>query len=137
MATNLGTAVNFGFTGTNGITGLATGQLLQSVDHTRQADVEDIRDADGDVAARVFYNPNDALTLEVIVTGTGLAAAITNTTLQTAGTIISITACASAPDLVATNWVVESARLAGSNVDAKRITLQLKKNASVTAAASA
>lgn len=136
MATVLGTAVNFGFQGTNGITGLATGYLLQNVDHTKQADVEEIRDADGDVNSRVFYNANEQATLEVVVTGTNLAASLTNTTLQAAGTIISITACTSAQDLVQTNWVVESSRLSGSNTNAKRVTLELRRHAGVTAAAS-
>ena len=138
MATTLGTPVNFGFTGTNGITipGIS-GTLLQSADLTNQADVEEVRDADGDVVSRSFYNQNNDASLEYVVTGTTLADSITNTALQTPGTIIVITACTSMPELIATNWVVEpGVKVTGIHTSFKRITLSLKKYAAVTAIAS-
>lgn len=138
MATILGTAVNFGFTGTNGITitGMS-GTLLQSADLTNQADVEEVRDGDGDVVARAFYNQSFDASLEYVVTGTSIADSITNTALQTPGTIIVITACAGMPALIQTNWVVEpGVKASGTNTTVKRITLPLKRHAGVTAAAS-
>jgi hypothetical protein len=140
MATQYGTAVNFGFpTTANGITITGvSGTLLQSADHTKQADVFEVRDADGDIVNRTFYNQSDEATLEYIVTGTGLADAITNTALQTPGSLLVITACANMPSLVATTWQVEPGhKLSGSNMDAKKITVPLKKHAGVTATASA
>lgn len=137
MATINGTAVNFGFTGTNGITisGLS-GVLLQSVERSKQADCEVVRNAVGDEVMHGWYNVHDEATLEWIVTGTSLAAAVTNTTLQTPGTIVSITACASDPDLVATSWEVQSGvKVSGSNTNAKRISLPIKKFTNITAQA--
>lgn len=137
MATQYGIPINFGFaTTTDGITitGIS-GYLLQSADHTKQADIFEVRDADGDMANRTFYNFNDEASLEVIITGTNLAAAITNTALQTPGTILVISACANMPSLVATNWQVEPGhKVSGSNIDAKKITVPLKKFAGITAA---
>jgi cell division GTPase FtsZ len=135
MATQLGTAVNFGFVGVNGITGLTTGYMLQNVDHTKQADVEEVRDPDGDVVSRVFHNANETATLECVVTGSSLSAALSNTALNAAGAIVSITACPNVPELVQTNWVVETSRLSGSNTTAKRVTLELRRHAGITAAA--
>lgn len=139
MATINGTAVNFGFTGTNGIaiTGLS-GTLLQSAEHTKVSDLEKVRDGVGEVATHAHYNIHDEASLEYVVTGTGLAAAITNTVLQTPGTILVITACASMPSLVATTWEVQSGcKISGSNVNAKRITLPIHKYTGITAAAGA
>lgn len=133
------TAINFGFHSTAlGITisGI-TGWLIQNGSHTKNADVYEVRDGDGDVVQRTFYNFNDDASLECIITdATNQAGAITNTTsaLQTPGTIISITACAAMPSLVATNWQVESGiEISGSITDAKKVVCKLKKHAGITA----
>lgn len=139
MATVNGTPVNFGFTGTNGITitGL-TGLLLQSADYTKNADMEEIKDGDGDVVTVIFSNQNEEASLEFVVTdATNIAGAITNTTVSTPGAIIVISACASMPSLVQTNWIVQSGgKISGTNTTAKRITLPIKRYAGVTAVAS-
>jgi hypothetical protein len=138
MATINGNPVNFGFTGTNGIaiTGLS-GTMLQTAEHTKQADLEVARNGVGDEVTHGWYNIHDEATLEWIVTDTtNIAGAITNTALQTPGTILVITACASMPSLVATTWEVQSGcKISGSNVTAKRISLPLKKYAGITGAA--
>lgn len=139
MATNLGTAVNFGYaTTTNGITitGIS-GFLLQEAEHEADGDNEQIRDADGDVVADVHYNATQRATITAVITGTGLANAITNTTKPAKGTILVISACASDTELVATNWVVMRSRITGSNTTAKRLTIEIEKHAGITAAASA
>lgn len=138
MASILGTAVNFGFTGVNGITITGvSGTLLQSADLANQADVEEVRDADGDIVSRAFYNQSQDATLEYVVTGTNLAGAVTNSSLPTPGALLIITACASLPDLIATTWVVEPGpKVSGTNTTTKRITLGLKKHAGVTTIAS-
>jgi hypothetical protein len=140
MATINGTAVVFGYTGTNGIaiTGI-NGTLLQSTDQSAEADHEDVRNAVGDIVSRAWYDQNRKATLEWVITGTGLANAITNNTLTglTPGTIIVISACASNPDLVATNWEVMSSKNPGSNTSSHRMTVQLEKRAGITAVASA
>ncbi len=130
--------MNFGFTGVGGITitGIS-GILLQTAEQTKAADCEVGRNGVGDEVAHGWYNPHDEGSLEWIVSGTGLADAITNTTIvKTPGTIIVITACANMPDLVATNWEVQSgAKTSGSNTSFKRITLPVKKFPGITAVA--
>jgi len=139
MATINGTAVNFGYTGSNGIaiTGLS-GLLLQSADHSVDADKDEVRSNVGDIVNRSWYDQHAKATLEFAITGTGLANAITNTSLAglTPGTIIVISACASDPDLVATTWEVQSgASIKGSNTSHKRLSVPLEKRAGITAVA--
>jgi hypothetical protein len=136
-----GIAVNFAYTGTNGITitGIS-GTLLQSADVSAEAEKEDVRDNSGDLAARSWYDQHLKATLEWIVKGTGLGNALTLTTLTgiTPGVILVITACASVPDLVGTNWEVQSgAAIKSSNTTAKRISVPVEKRAGITAVASA
>jgi len=139
MATINGVAVNFGFTGSAGgiaITGLS-GVFLQSAEHEAQADVEIVRDGDGDEVIHAWHNQHEMARLEWVITGgTTIAAAITNTTLSNIlpGAIIVITACANIPALIATSWEVQAgSRISGTNVDSKRISLSIKKCPGVTA----
>jgi hypothetical protein len=141
MAILNGTAVNFAFTGTNGITitGIA-GTLLQSADVSAEADKEDVRNNIGDVVERSWYDQHYKAALEWVISGTGIANAIVNTALAglTPGTIIIITACASMPDLVQTNWeVMSGASEKGSNTTAKRMSVPLERRSGITAVASA
>src|SRR4051794_613203 len=110
MATINGTPVNFGFTGSNGIaiTGI-TGWLLQEAEHSKDADVEVVRNGVGDEVIHGWYNQQDKATLSYVITdATNIAGAITNTTaaLIVPGTFFVVTACASMPSLVATTWEV-------------------------------
>jgi hypothetical protein len=141
MPTINGTAVVFGFTGTNGmtITGIS-GLLTQQADHTLAADREEIRGGQGDHVAHSFYDQHQKGTLEFVVTGTGLGNAITNLTVKTIlppGTIIAVSACASDPDLIQTNWEVQEATVRHSNVGSARISLSVESRAGITAVASA
>ena len=140
MATSNGTAVNFGFTGSNGIviTGVS-GTLLQSADYSAEAGKDEVRSGVGDIVNRNWYDQHLKATLEWAITGSGLAAAITNTAVAALlpGTIIVISACASVPDLVATTWEVQRVSIKGSNTNAKRVTLELEKRAGITAASGA
>jgi hypothetical protein len=134
-----GTAVNFGFTGTNGITitGIS-GTLLQSAEHESMADVEITRDGLGAEVCNAFYNPHENAKLEWVVTGSGLAAAITNSALIAAGTFFVITACASMPSLIASTWqALSGCKLSGTNVNSKKLSVSLKKCPNITAVASA
>ncbi len=141
MATLNGTAVVFGYSSTaNGITITGvSGTLLQSTDHSADADHEDVRSAVGDIVSRAWYDQHRKATLEWVVTGTGIANAIVNNALAglIPGTILVISACASEPDLVATTWEVMSAKSSHSNTSAAKINVQLEKRAGITAAASA
>lgn len=131
-----GTPVNFGFTGANGLTVTGVnGTLLQSVDYSAEADHEDVRAGQGDIVSRNWFDQHLKATLEWVITGTGIANAIVNTAIAalTPGTIITISACASVPDLVATNWeVVSGASIKGSNTNNKRLSVPLEKRAGIT-----
>lgn len=134
-----GTAINFGFTGTNGITitGIS-GTLLQSAEHEAMSDCEVTKDGIGAEVCHGWHNYQDHAKLEWVVTGSGLAAAITNTALIAPGTFVVITACASMPSLVGTTWECQSGcKISGTNVNSKKISVTLKKVAGITAVASA
>lgn len=139
MATINGTPVNFGFASTAGgisITGLS-GVLLQSAENAEEADHEDVRNGTGDIVARAWYDFRRSATLEWVVTGTSLAAAITNTAISSLlppGTILVVAACASRPELAAT-WEVQSSRVTGSNTTCARINIQIEKRTGITAVA--
>ncbi len=140
MATINGTAVNFGFTGTDGITisGIS-GTLLQTADNANMADKEETRNGVGDIVTRGWYDQHQAAQLEWVVSGSGIAAAITNSAISglTPGTMISITTCLSMPSLVAT-WEVQSgAKVSGSNTTSKKISISIEKRAGITGAATA
>lgn len=133
-----GVAVNFGFTGTDGIaeSTILTGKMqLQSADYEATGDEEQVRDSDGDLVNRSFYNLGFKASLEYIPSGTDLSGAQTNTALPAVGAVLSITACASLAALVKSNWVVvPGGKITGSNTTAKRITLPLESHAGITAA---
>lgn len=135
-----GFPINFAFQGTNGITitGLS-GQLeLQSAEVTAKAENETVRLANGDKMARGWYDQHQQANLEFIITGTGLANAIVNSTVAnyTPGAFIIISACASMPDLVGKNWeVMDGGKVAGSNTTAKKLTLPLEYNPHIQAQA--
>lgn len=137
MSISNGTAVNFGFTGVNGLACSNINGILQSSDHSVEADKDEVRSGIGDIVNRNWYDQHAKATLEFVITGAtnSLAAALAATTLANLapGTIISITACASDPDLVATTWEVQSgAAIKGSNTNAKRLTVPLEKRAGIT-----
>ena len=138
MATQSGSKVVFGYTGTDGIaaTGLTGTMLLQSHDFESASEEKQIMSAAGDLATRIFHNAHLRATLEVIPTSaTDVAGARTSkaTLLALKRTILSITACADAPELIATNWLVTSAKAAGSNVGEHKVTLSLEAHAGITA----
>ena len=109
----VGVAVNFGFKSTSSDSGLTctglTGFLLQRSSIKAGADKEQIRSLQGDIAAENYYNLFTEADLTFVISSTGIAASITATALANfvAGLIISITACASTPDLVNSSWIVQ------------------------------
>jgi hypothetical protein len=142
MPTANGTAVNFGFTGANGLACSAINGILQSSDHSVEADKDEVRSPLGDIVNRNWYDQHSKATLEFVIQGAtnSIAAAIAATTLAnlTPGTIINITACASDPDLVGSTWEVQSgAAIKKGNTNAARLTVPLEKRAGITAASPA
>jgi hypothetical protein len=138
-----GIPVNFGFTSTAGDKGITstgfvfTGHLLQSVDYESGADKEEIRQLQGDIVSRNWYDLHTKGTFRLFIAAATKAAAITASTLTGAqpGDFISITACASHPDLIGTNWEVQSgAKIAGDVTKSAEITISCEKRAGITAA---
>lgn len=146
VAVQNGTAVNIGFAGTAGgltITSpaISTKLILQSADESQDATNYRVEDEVGNVVVSAWTDPHTKVTLELVIKGTGLADAIASTVLceaLTPGVILVIGACQQQPGLVGTNWEVMSApKVAGSNKDAKKLSLSLEKRAGITAAAGA
>ena len=145
-ATINGTAVNFGFSGTAGGVTITTpavfsgNLLLQSADFSQGADNEKTRDEVGNVVVEAYYDFHQKSTLEWVIKSTGIAAAIAASTLATVtpGTFVTISACQAMPDLVGTTWYVDGEpKIAGTNVNAKKVTLNLMKRAGITGPAAA
>jgi hypothetical protein len=145
MATQNGTPVNFGFTTTAGDKGITssgfvlTGHLLQSADYETGADKEEVRVLQGDIVSRNWYDIHTKANLRVVIAAASKAAAITATTLANLqpGAFINITACASHPDLVGTNWEVQpGVKSSGDVTKSAEITIPLEKRAGITAAMS-
>lgn len=137
-----GTAVNFAFPTTpGGITySVLSGKLiLQSADQSKGARNERVTDEVGNVTTSAWTDPHDKATLEHVIKGTGLADAITQTTLAAlaVGVIITISACANMPDLVATNWEIMDSKISGTNTSAKKLSLTLEKRVGITGPAGA
>ena len=137
-ATVNGTAVNFGFQGTNGITisGIS-GTLLQNSDISAMADCEVTRDGQGAEVVHGWHNFHNEGTLEWVVTSGTLSVAITNCALSALvpGAFLTISACTSCPDFVAT-WEVQSgAKHTKSNTTSSKISVPIKKFGGITAIA--
>ena len=138
-ATQTGVFVNFGFTGTDGLTeATLTGKgLLQSADYEPGSDEYQLKNAAGALATRVFPEVFKKATLEWIPgSSTNVAGSITSHSALVAlyHTIINISACTSMPELVDSHWLVVGMKSSGSNTDAKKITLSLEQYAGITTA---
>lgn len=141
MPVQLGTAVNFSFTSTASDGGLTctglTAHLLQGLDFEDGADKEQVRSIGGNVVSENYYDPHNKATLRFVISGASKSAALTATVLQTAGTILSITACASVAALVFTNWVVQAGtKITGDVTKSAELMIPLERRAGITAAQS-
>ena len=139
MATQTGVKVVFGYTGTDGIaaTGLTGTMLLQSHDYNASRDKLKLKGASGNTVTKIRSDEMKNATLEVIPSSaTDVAGARTSkaTLIALDGTILNITACADAPELVDTNWLVEDVKVTGSNEGHHKATLTLENHDGITAA---
>jgi hypothetical protein len=135
-----GVPVNFAFLGTNGITvaGLVGQFELQDAEVSAEAENEVSRNAQGDKMNRAWYDRHNKARLTAVIIGSGLAAAIANSTVNNylPGSFVQVTACQSMPDLVGKMWEVQSgASIKGSNTNAKRLDLPLEYNPNITGTA--
>lgn len=136
-----GVGVNIGYAGTpGGITftdgGVGATLILQTADVMQDAENYEVYDEAGNLTASAWLNPQAKATLELVISGSGGANAITQTTVCTnikAGDLLVVTACAALPALVATNWeVLSGPKVAGSNKDAKKFTVSLRASPGIT-----
>lgn len=140
MATQTGIKVVFGYTGTDGIaaTGLTAKGLFQSHEYAiTSPDEVKLKSAIGKVATRIFPEEVETATIEWIPgSATDVAGARTSKAdlLALRHTVINITACADAPELVNDNWFVDDVKITGSNVGEHKVTLMLIDNDGITSA---
>ena len=128
-----GTNIEFGIKGTTLTGSLIGGTLkLQSRDHTRQSDADEVRDEEGIVVQKSYYNQNEAVQVEYVVTGgTGTDAgtlAAASLTIPTPGSRCTL-ANARYTLCDGSNWFVSEsgASTRGSNTGALRVTIPLEK----------
>lgn len=145
MSVQNGTPVNFAFVATSGDKGMTstgfafTGHLMQNLDYETGADKESVRALGGDIVANNWYDLHTKASFRAVIAAASKAAAITATTLSNVqpGSFIAITACASHPDLVGTNWEVQAAaKVVGDVTKSAEITVPVEKRAGITAAQS-
>jgi len=128
VATINGIPVNFGFAGVLGISNLSGFLILQGVEESAGADKDEVRTYYGDIIYRNWFDQHYKATLECVITGSGINAAISATILSfvTPGTIIFIT-CTSMPDLSRLIWEAQAgASIKGGNTNAKRMSIPLE-----------
>jgi hypothetical protein len=138
MATQTGIKVVFGYTGTDGIaaTGLTGTMLFQSHDFQAKREKLKLKSAAGNTVTKIRYDEAADATLEVIPSSaTDVAGARTSKAALIAldGTILNITACADAPELIHSDWMVEDVKVVGSNEGHHKVTLTLERYSAITA----
>lgn len=146
--TQNGTPVNFSFASAAGITisisandgstfSSLAGILLQRADEKKQSNRTLVKSGLGDRVTSIHNDRFNAVSLTWVVSGSNLAAAITNSTLSQPGNFIKITACATMPDIVhASNlWEIISASLPKTNDGVAEITYELEYAAGIQARA--
>lgn len=139
MSVQNGTPVNFTFQSVTGIviTGIS-GILLQNASYKKPTKRTLVMDGNGNRTSSNHSDPIVATTLKWKISGTGLSNAITNTTLQANGNLVTITDCPSMPELVSANpYEVVNGELSGSNEDVKEISLDLENAPLITGPAGA
>lgn len=134
-----GTPVNFTFQSVTGITITEiAGIILQSANYKKQTKRVLVMDGNGNRTTSAHTDPITTTQLKWKVSGTGLANAITNTTLQAPGNFITITGCPTMPELVSANkWEVLSGEVSGTNEDVKEISLDVEQAPNITGPAAA
>lgn len=110
---------------------------LQTRDHVRKSDMETILDSDGVTISKVYYDPNQEATLEVVITGSNGVGNVTPV-LPACGDAVTITDTVYTQfsgSATGTNvWLVTDVSSKTSNVGAMRVTINLLRYAGVTVA---
>jgi hypothetical protein len=126
MATTVGKYIIFGNpTIAATITGMGSLNLLQSAEFNEASDAEEVRDFDGDVASKTFYNKRARLNLDWVLTS-GTAAALTVGAVLSPGTTLVV--ADSKLNVVSTTYMVseEGVTISTSNTGAARARISLQ-----------
>jgi hypothetical protein len=138
-----GVGVNIGYAGTpGGLTftdaGIQPKLILQTADSSNDAENYEVYDEAGNLTISAWLNPQNKAMMEFVITGAGGADALNQTQIVQniqPGDILIVTSCVQLPGLVKANWEVLSApKVAGSNKDAKKFTVNVRASAGITGA---
>ena len=110
-------------------TSIVSGQL-QTRDHTKKADMEEIKNGDGNVVGKVYYNQTDDATFEWIPTSATVNGTLT-VTLPAIGDKITVSDSIYA-DIAKTNWLVEEVSTKSSNTSCLKATAKLTAYPNIT-----
>ncbi len=133
MATVNGVPVNFTFGSVAIAITNITGALFQTVSYKKNTERKIVKNQSGDRVTSAHADATYSATLKWKVTGTSMAAALANTTLNAPGSYVIITACAALPDIVnnTDKWEVLSGEVSHSNEDVAEISLDIEKAAGI------
>lgn len=139
MATVNGTPVNFSFQSAAGITITElSGILLQRASYKKQSTRTLVKGGDGERVTSIHHDRFNSATLVYMPKGTSLSDALVNTTLTQPGGFVTITACATLPDIVSASnkWEIISCECSGENESPKQISYEIEYAAGIQAVAS-
>lgn len=112
--------------------------IIQDVDHSNEREVDNVRDGNGAVVQRTWFNPEQKAKLSYVVSATSsLATALANQVIPDKGTFVNISACAGYPALIFSTWEVHGSSIKKTNTKAAVVSLDLVYNPNITAATSA
>jgi hypothetical protein len=116
-----------GITLTAGIVSATTAAKFQSFNFDRSADTAEIKNGDGEVAGKVFYNAKRTLSITVIPSAATLAGAPTSADgwLPAPGT--KITVADADGTVIDGDFTLLSAKLRGTNTEARMADIELEK----------
>lgn len=139
MATQRGVGVVFGVSGMT-FTGFGTITGIHNKNHTyrRESDSKEIRNGDGDVVGKVYYNERRTMTLEVVPAGADINTSQTNAvnllgfggTPAPPGTIVTVAEADTQLDPIwetphSGAWLLENMEMRRTDTDEALITLEL------------
>lgn len=121
MIKQKGVKVQFSVSGSS-VTELGT-FLLQSRDHTKSADKEEVRDGSGDVSSVVWYGHKEEATFVYVPSGTGSGTnlAVSLPDIGTDATVVD----SNGYNPITGSWSVDDISTQGSNTGALRATAKL------------
>lgn len=136
-----GVACRWGLPSDLAITESVVGTMqLQGFEIGNNAEMDRVRDHDGDTVTTGYFDPSQDCQFEYVVKGATITAAKAAAKIPSVGAIVTITVTAGeiGETLNSTKWEVQaSPKLVFSNTGFARVTLPLRRHPEITAVASA